>query len=943
MASSQQGKAVRILSINDDYSWQLEEDDLGRILLQDSIKDKPVMVVSIAGAYRKGKSYLMNFFIRYMRSRGQKDWLGHPDAPLEGFDWKHGSRRLTCGIVLWNEVFLVTTSDGEEVAVLLMDTQGLFDFESTTEECANIFALSLLTSSVQIYNVFHNIQEDNLQHLEFFTQYGQLALKEAMKWPFQRLILLVRDSNSGTYGAEAGRALVKECLEPTQHSRPENQRLRESLRAHFPDIEGFLMPHPGSETLCETPRCVKTPALLRGKDQVASSPAFLHATRGTKNTPAGSCTANSPAKSFMKRITPASRLPKLPKDQIRIIVHPEGGLDVSKADIIHLAQALAVAATLTERQTCEDTVSAYIAASDATCKSVIRNIDPSLDDGTLKRMIVNARNSAALEVRRIKNTHVVVILFDGMRVPNRVMCGAALVLCFLYKRQVDVSYACGHVGHRADVCASSAEENKCHGCGAAESSISEGEHQCTPKCEACGGPHITGDRTCRKRRQNARKAQMAGTSATPTAPPDGSFMPARSSSRGRSRSRRRAGSRKPGNTSASRQQSRSRSRSRSQTVKRATRADTIKGSGGATSTGKKNTAAKKTRDQRQAGFHRKDPRMNDGNAFRDGDEANSVRETQGPSQKQTNGDDDTNAGRPEPRRSPPPARVLVTPSSGGRSPLPGGSPPSARTYVQALKSDELPEPKSLLQVSAERFISDPCDETFPTLQASAEASHLTAKDKAAKVYMAVMSNIPRGDLEKLKSKHMEALALAKEMFNSVPKIGGDQMSKAYLGAFTSELQERFSSLYAEEEAWLQKQLEIEKRRREEEAEQERKRRMEFEEKITETEIEVNERCKKENECREKELREDFDSKLAEAAAESKQMEAKLAEKQKEQEQMKEQNKNLKFYLGITCVVGVAAGGVGLAAGLAVNPVFAAGVAQVVRSISFGLKVAGMFV
>ncbi|KAH6920229.1 hypothetical protein HPB50_028783 [Hyalomma asiaticum] len=104
MASSQQGKAVRILSINDDYSWQLEEDDLGRILLQDSIKDKPVMVVSIAGAYRKGKSYLMNFFIRYMRSRGQKDWLGHPDAPLEGFDWKHGSRRLTCGIVLWNEV-----------------------------------------------------------------------------------------------------------------------------------------------------------------------------------------------------------------------------------------------------------------------------------------------------------------------------------------------------------------------------------------------------------------------------------------------------------------------------------------------------------------------------------------------------------------------------------------------------------------------------------------------------------------------------------------------------------------------------------------------------------------------------------------------------------------------------------------------------------------------
>ncbi|KAH6936736.1 hypothetical protein HPB50_021217 [Hyalomma asiaticum] len=81
-------------------------------------------------------------------------------------------------------------------------------------------------------------------------------------------------------------------------------------------------------------------------------------------------------------------------------------------------------------------------------------------------------------------------------------------------------------------------------------------------------------------------------------------MPARSSSRGRSRSRRRAGSRKPGNTSASR----SRSRSRFQTVKRATWADTIKGSGGATSTGKKNTAAKKTRGEAQS-EHVNDPRI----------------------------------------------------------------------------------------------------------------------------------------------------------------------------------------------------------------------------------------------------------------------------------------------------------------------------------------------
>ncbi|KAH6944742.1 hypothetical protein HPB50_004751 [Hyalomma asiaticum] len=67
---------------------------------------------------------------------------------------------------------------------------------------------------------------------------------------------------------------------------------------------------------------------------------------------------------------------------------------------------------------------------------------------------------------------------------------------------------------------------------------------------------------------------------------------------------RRRGNRGHGNTSASR----SRSRSRSQTVKRATWADTIKGSGGTTSTGKKNTVAKKARGEAQS-EHVNDPRI----------------------------------------------------------------------------------------------------------------------------------------------------------------------------------------------------------------------------------------------------------------------------------------------------------------------------------------------
>lgn len=53
-----------------------------------------------------------------------------------------------------------------QVAVLLMDTQGAFDSQSTIKDCATLFALSTMTSSVQVYNLSQNIQEDDLQHLQ---------------------------------------------------------------------------------------------------------------------------------------------------------------------------------------------------------------------------------------------------------------------------------------------------------------------------------------------------------------------------------------------------------------------------------------------------------------------------------------------------------------------------------------------------------------------------------------------------------------------------------------------------------------------------------------------------------------------------------------------------------------------------------------------------------
>ncbi|XP_025833739.1 atlastin [Agrilus planipennis] len=242
-----------ILADNANHSFTLDEKALESILLRDEIKDRYVSVVSVAGAFRKGKSFLLDFFLRFMNSRyllkqNSSEWLGSPNVPLTGFSWRGGSERETTGILMWSEVFLTELYTGEKVAVILLDTQGAFDSESTVKDCATVFALSTMVSSVEIYNLSQNIQEDDLQHLQLFTEYGRLALADTGKAPFQRLQFLVRDWSfpyEAEYGAIGGKKILDRRLQLNDKQHPELQSLRKHIKSCFTEIACFLMPHPG--------------------------------------------------------------------------------------------------------------------------------------------------------------------------------------------------------------------------------------------------------------------------------------------------------------------------------------------------------------------------------------------------------------------------------------------------------------------------------------------------------------------------------------------------------------------------------------------------------------------------------------------------------------------------------------------------------------------------
>ncbi|KAL1477762.1 hypothetical protein MTO96_017053 [Rhipicephalus appendiculatus] len=298
-----------------------------------------------------------------------------------------------------------------------------------------------------------------------------------------------------------------------------------------------------------------------------------------------------------KRLAAASRLPHLPREHFRIIVHPRGGMDVRRISQIKVTQALAMAAQLAPAETGEDIVCAnvvlnifvvstpteknarayarveallvgttryevnsYLGAPDNTCKGIVRGVDLDFDHSQLRDMIVQPRNPKALEVKRIKDITTIIVLFDGLKVPNYVMCGASMLRCTLYRRQTDVCYACGRLGHRAEC----ARPRRTRFAGDAEPRLPRKSTSVRPSAPSVGGPHLTADKTCKQRFQvpyvvRRRRRQRKRATETPATPVASSL---RSTCQGHDPSVSRAPSRGRSATPAGRR-SRSRGRSRS--------------------------------------------------------------------------------------------------------------------------------------------------------------------------------------------------------------------------------------------------------------------------------------------------------------------------------------------------------------------------------------------
>lgn len=129
----------------------------------------------------------------------------------------------------------------------MLDTQGIFDNRTNTKECTSIFALSMLLASIQCYNVMQNVQEDDLQSLELFTEFSRLAAEHSSEKLFQKLCFLIRDwQNSSEIPFGDSEQYVEELLAESHEQTVEMHNLRRRIKSSFDEIGAFLMPYPGN-------------------------------------------------------------------------------------------------------------------------------------------------------------------------------------------------------------------------------------------------------------------------------------------------------------------------------------------------------------------------------------------------------------------------------------------------------------------------------------------------------------------------------------------------------------------------------------------------------------------------------------------------------------------------------------------------------------------------
>lgn len=262
-----------------------------------------------------------------------------------------------------------------------------------------------------------------------------------------------------------------------------------------------------------------------------------------------------------RRRRPAARPPPqipLPSEDVKVILRPRGGLDVSALPPATIADAVltqanlplshadqirphrianyilvstpseeraktyaAITSLLIKNQAFP--VSAHVAAPSDTVTGVIFNIpEDDTEEQVYKSICEFNPELPILDAKRLNTSNMAQILFHGTRVPFWVRYRSTTYRCRPFRRKTEACPLCWSSGHRPDVCPRTKLPPRCPRCGQVNPTE---QHPCHAQCIVCGGAHLTGSSDCPRRYQPKRRtstyAQIASQnlSQSATTPP----------------------------------------------------------------------------------------------------------------------------------------------------------------------------------------------------------------------------------------------------------------------------------------------------------------------------------------------------------------------------------------------------------------------------------------
>eukprot|EP00762_Andalucia_godoyi_P002813 ANDGO_04520.mRNA.1 Atlastin len=167
-------KPVQLIRVSeDDSTFELCDDG---VAILNKLVGREIAVVSVAGLYRTGKSFLLNAILNKFGKQG------FSISPL--------TDACTRGIWMWGQPLPLQDFGFESSGyVLFLDTEGLASTDSNENKDAYIFALTILLSSVFVYNSMRVIDAQALDSLGMVTHLIRDIHKksvEAMARPSQK-------------------------------------------------------------------------------------------------------------------------------------------------------------------------------------------------------------------------------------------------------------------------------------------------------------------------------------------------------------------------------------------------------------------------------------------------------------------------------------------------------------------------------------------------------------------------------------------------------------------------------------------------------------------------------------------------------------------------------------------------------------------------------------